>query len=395
MPDSVLIFVGAYFVGLGLNLTPCVYPMLAITASLFGSRLAQEPQNIRLRKALIYVLGMATMYSSLGVAASLTGAFFGGALQNRWVLLVISAVLFLMSLSMFGVYTLRAPGRLLSQLTQKREAGYLGFYLSGLFVGLFAAPCIGPPIIALLTIVGAKGNPVFAFFLFFIMAFGLGTPYLIFGVYSDWVKKLPKSGVWLVWVERLFGFALLMLALFYLMLAFIPVMAGNLLPVALVTGGIYLGFVENAGNELKIFKWVKKVLCVIALLAGLNMMFAVPKQIIDWEPYRAQKIEAAKEAAQPVILDFFADWCIPCLELDRWTYTDPRVKESLEGFLKIKIDLTDPGEKEEALVEKYRVLGVPTFVFLNRQGEEIRSARVTGFVDAEELLEIIRQVEPA
>ncbi|MGH2568682.1 MAG: cytochrome c biogenesis protein CcdA, partial [Bacteroidota bacterium] len=236
-------FLAIFLIGLALNLTPCVYPMMSVTVSLFG---AQTDANI-LRvffKAVVYVLGMATMYSVLGVSAALSGGLFGSWLQSPWVLAGIAALLFGLALSMFGLYQIQIPYWLTSKLGGTTSTGLVGLYLSGLVVGIFAAPCVGPPVIALLAFVGAKGDPVFGFWTFFILSLGLGFPYLILGTFSGLLKKVPKSGVWLIWVERLFGVVLTGAALFYLSLAFFPKFSAYLVPVILLAGGGYLGFLE-------------------------------------------------------------------------------------------------------------------------------------------------------
>lgn len=187
-----LAFIGIFVIGLALNLTPCVYPMLTVTVSLFG--IQRDPKAVRVfLKALVYVLGIATMYTLLGVMAALTGGMFGAMLQNSWVLVGIAILLFALALSMFGLYELRPPYWLTSRLGRTTTVGTIGIYLSGLVVGVFAAPCIGPPIIALLALVGAKGDSLFAFWAFFVLSLGLGVPYLILGTFSGPPPVLSRN----------------------------------------------------------------------------------------------------------------------------------------------------------------------------------------------------------
>lgn len=380
---------GVFLVGLGLNLTPCVYPMLSITVSLFGTHQETNRRKTFL-KALVYVLGIATMYSSLGVAAALTGGFFGSLLQKQWILIAVGALLIILSLSLFGVYTFQAPSFLLSKLATKRGINLIGFYLSGLFVGIFAAPCVGPPVVALLTVVGTKGDPLYGFWIFFLMSLGLGTPYLILATYSGLLKRLPKSGVWLLWVERLFGVVLLSVGAFYLALAFRPAFAKWMIPMALTGGGIYLGFIETSPKYSAWFIQFKKTLGVLAIVAGVAIPGFAPHQTVTWEKYTPQKLELAKSSAKPVILDFYADWCIPCHELDRFTYSDPEVIKALSGFERLKVDLTRPDSPAAAEpAENFEIIGVPTIVFLDSKGQEIKEDRVTGFISAKELLSIL------
>jgi thioredoxin:protein disulfide reductase len=385
-----LTLLGIFFMGLGLNLTPCVYPMLSVTVSLFtAQRSASRGKSFV--HALAYVLGMATMYSSLGVATAFTGGFFGAFLQNKIVLLAIAALLFLLALSMFGLYTLTPPAALLNKLASRKAAGTAGFYISGLFVGLFAAPCVGPPVLALLAFVGSKADPVFGFLVFFIMSMGLGLPYLLLGTFSGLLGKLPRSGVWLIWVERLFGVVLLAVSVFYLLLALKPDAIRWVVPAALIAGGVYLGFLERSGNQSPRFAGFKKAAGIMAITAGLLMPVLMPKEGVVWDAYSQAKVDAAIAAGQPVVLDFYADWCIPCHELDQFTYTNPEVIKSLAPFARFKVDLTAPeGDEINDTIDRFEILGVPTVLFLDEEGREVREARITGFVPAKDFMTVLR-----
>ena len=393
-----LTMIGVFLMGLGLNLTPCVYPMLTVTLSLFSGQTRTSKKEHIFFKALIYVFGIATMYSTLGVIAALTGGLFGALLQSKWVLVGISVILFGLALSMFGVYTFQLPSWLVEKAGERsgKSANIIGIYLSGLLVGVFAAPCIGPPVIALLTIVGTRGDPIFAFWIFFVMSLGLGAPYLLLGTSSGLLQKLPRSGFWLVWVEHLFGTALLILSAFYLIVAFFPSFLSLLLPLGLIGGGIYLGFLERSGEPHSVLVRFKKIVGTIAILAGCLILLSSPKEKVIWDTYTPEKLASAKEEARPVIIDFYADWCIPCHELDQYTYSNANVIHALEKFRKFKVDLTDPDAKEaNDLIERFNVIGVPTVVFLNSEGNEMSKARITGFVPPEELLSILNSISDA
>jgi thiol:disulfide interchange protein DsbD len=293
-----------------------------------------------------------------------------------------------MALSMFGLYELQPPQWVLQKLGGSQQAvGPTGLFLSGIMVGIFAAPCIGPPVIALLTFVGAQGDPLFGFFTFFVMAVGLGLPYLILGTFSSLLSKLPKSGQWMVWVKKVFGVVLIGAALFFLALAWFPKYVLYTLPPSLILGGIYLGFMESSGRNLKIFSRVKRVAGIAGMIGGLLVIMNLAKPTVDWETYSPDKLETAASEDIPVVLDFTADWCVPCLELDRITFTDPEVIAALQPYRTIKVDLTDYESAEsEALRKKFGVAGVPTIIFLDDEGNEIEDARIVGFVNAEEFL---------
>lgn len=348
-PDISLALAGIFLMGLGLNLTPCVYPMLSVTVSLFATG-RQQSHFQAFIKAVVYVLGIATMYSTLGALAAVTGGLFGGVLQNRFVLTAISIFFVILSLSMFGVYTFQMPAFIRDKAQKMgKVGGFLGLYLSGVVVGVFAAPCVGPPIIALLTYVGSIGNPWHGFLIFFVLSLGLGTPYLLLGTFSGLIRYIPKSGVWMVWVEKFFGVVLLLFAAFYLILAWKPHL--------------------------------------------LTLVGPAPKEAVQWESYSGQKVASAASEKKPALLDFYADWCIPCHELDRFTYTDPNVIQALEGFRRFKVDLTRADATETTqIAEKFNIQGIPTIVFLNEDGAEVKDARIVGFVPPKEFLASVFKV---
>lgn len=382
-----LAFIAIFFIGLALNLTPCVYPMISVTVSLFGTQTETNTWKVFFR-AVIYVLGIATMYSVLGVAAAMSGGLFGSWLQSPWMLGFIAFLMFGLALSMFGLYEIQIPYWLTKRLGGSGTAtGILGIYISGLVVGIFAAPCVGPPIIALLAYVGSVGDPVFGFWSFFILSLGLGFPYLILGTFSGLMQKLPRSGVWMVWVKKVFGIVLIGVGFFYGGLALFPKIVPYVIPVTLVFGGIYLGFMEKTGLDKKGFTRFRYAFGVVAIVLGVMVFQNLQKPGVEWQSYSQEKLEQAANNNQAVVLDFYADWCIPCLELDQITFTDPAVIDAMSPFVRLKVDLTqfDSPESEE-LRRRYEIAGVPTIMFLDGQGNEIRSARVVGFLRPNDFL---------
>jgi thioredoxin:protein disulfide reductase len=349
-----LTFIGIFFAGLALNLTPCVYPMLTVTVSVL-SRGDKRPLLSSFFRSAVYVSGIAVMYSTLGTVAAMTGGFFGGLLQSAWVQLAIAAVMFLMALAMFGVYRFEAPAFVLEKLGHRRS-GAFGLFLSGLLVGIFAAPCIGPPVAALLAHVAERRDPVYGFWLFLVMALGLGLPYLIFGTFSHALKSLPKSGVWLVWVDRFFGVVLMGFAAFYCSLA---LASFDLLPQRTAS-------VPVAGE-------------------------GAPKAV-RWESYTPEVLQRALASGRPVVVDFYADWCLPCQEMEAVTYRHPEVIQEFERFERIKVDLTDAGHQAEMeLAEAHQVYGIPTMIFFGPDGQEIRSLKSTGFIDPDQMLQLLHE----
>jgi len=392
-----------FALGLLLNLTPCVYPMLGVTLSIFGARGSTSTAKV-VGAALVYVLGIATMYSVLGTVAALTGGLFGAFLQNPLVLAAIGALFLILSLSMFGVYELNPPQWLLQRLGGSGATGAIGLFVSGLVVGVFAAPCTGPPVIALLTLVTARADAWYGFRTFFAFSLGLGAPYLVLAMFSNLMQRLPRSGDWMVWVKHLFGIAMLAFGLYYVLIGFAPQFAPRILPVALLAGGLFLGFLDKSGERKKpaagtasrnTFAMLKRVVGVAAVAAGVWLVVAPPKQRIDFRPYDEAAVQQALASGRPVILDFGANWCIPCHELDDKTFSDARVVAAASRFAAFKIDLTVADKPETiAHTKRFDIRGVPTVVFLAPHGE-VKDARFSGFLAPEAFMRKLEHVRDA
>lgn len=371
--------------------------MLTITLSLF--RGSDERTSWRsFGRALLYVLGIVTMFTSIGIFAALTGEFFGGLLQNFWVLLAISAFIIALSLSMFGFYTFRLPSWLVPQ-HRVSPMNLFSYFLSGLLVGIVAAPCMGPVVLALLIHVSQERNIVFGAGSFLVMALGLGFPYLALGTFSGLLKKLPRSGAWLAWFERLLAVVLFSFGCFYLIIAFRWPIMPWVIPSTLILGGVYLGWLERSSHMSKRFLIFKRIAGTLMTGAGILMMigmFSPHSQAngMIWEKYRSGILEEAAVSGEPVILDFYADWCIPCHELDQFTYSDPKVVQALQYFRKIKVDATSMDADETLeVIRRFAVFGVPTIIFLDEKGKEIQSLRMNGYIPPGEFVESIHSSE--
>jgi len=383
-------FVALFVIGLALNLTPCVYPMLGVTVSIFGARGAASTLQV-FGAAVVYVLGMVVMYSSLGVVAALTGGMLGALLQSVAVQAGIGLVMLLMALSMFGLYELQPPAWLLTRLGGTGATSLAGLFVSGLVVGVFAAPCVGPAIVALATVVGVKADPWFGFVTFATLALGLGAPYIVLGTFSGLLHTLPRSGDWMVWVKKVFGVILVAIGAFYLCIAFAPQLAFWVPAVAAVIGGIYLGFIEKSGARRPEFMRLKYAVGVVGIVAGALLVPKAPKQTLRFQPYDAAQVQQALASGRPVILDFSADWCIPCHELERNTFSDERVIAAAQDFAAFQVDLTHSDSPEtQARVREFKIQGVPTVVFLAPDGKEVEQARFSGFLPAGHFLERLK-----
>ncbi|MCX6562491.1 MAG: protein-disulfide reductase DsbD [Candidatus Aminicenantes bacterium] len=395
----ILVFLG----GLALNLTPCIYPLIPITISYFGGQGQGKKGSIVLH-SILYVVGMATTYSILGVVAAITGSLFGVALQYPPVLVGIALIMFLLALSMFNVYELRVPA-FLNKFAGGSQKGFFGTFFMGLTCGIIAAPCIGPFVLGLLTYVGNRGNVVLGFSLFFVLALGLGIPFLLLGVFSGSLNRIPRSGAWMVWVRTIFGFILIAMAIYFLETLFPNALFYNLAQaLTMLVAGIYMAWIEPTNTQGKAFPYVRNVFGVIFFALALNFAVtgiqdyldegiaarlqavsaekggAVTGLGIQWQPYSEEKLLAAARDGNPVFIDFFTDWCIACKEMDKLTFTDPAVIAASRDFVMLRSNLTtdtDPVIKD--LYKRYMVRGVPTYVFLGTDGKEIADVRLVGF----------------
>ena len=394
-----LVFLG----GLALNLTPCVYPMIPITITYFGGQ-AQGKKGSLIAHSVVYVLGMAVTYSILGVVAAMSGGLFGAANQYPPVLIGIALVMVALALSLFDVYELRMP-QFLNRLAGNSKKGFLGTLLMGLTVGIVAAPCIGPFVLGLLTYVGNKGSVLLGFALFFVLALGLGVPFLFLGAFSGSIQRLPRSGAWMVWVRKIFGFILLAMAVYFVKPLF-PSGLAYYLTVAMIMllAGIYMAWIDTVAGSGRIFAYVRNAvgICFFAVAlysaitgleegvgkARISSTAEAPGDAIQWHPYSESMLSVAMKEAKPIFIDFYADWCAPCKELDEKTYSTPEVVARSRDFVMLKVDLTSADDPQaEMLRKKYQARGVPTLVFLTPDGREIPGLRGTGFESKEVFLE--------
>ena len=369
-----LLFAG----GLALNLTPCVYPVIPLTLSYFASQAPGDGRRA-FRLAAVYVLGMSTMYSALGVAAALSGRLFGSALQSPWVLGGVAAVLVALALSMFGLYDLQPPSALLQK--SGARSGVAGAYAMGLLVGVVAAPCVGPFVLGLLAFVAARQQAGLGFLFFFVLSLGLGLPYLFLGAFSGSLARLPRAGAWMESVKKVFGWVLIAMAAYFLRPVLPRPLADWLLPVVLAVAAVAVALGVKA--------WRPALRASVGFLFLVAAVLFLPRRPAAgeaplWQAY-AEKAVAA--AGRPAVIDFSAAWCAPCRELDEKTFSDPRVREALGKRALYKADLTRVASPEViALSAKYAILGVPTIVFLDAAGQERRDLRLVGFENAERFL---------
>jgi thiol:disulfide interchange protein DsbD len=382
---------GIFAGGMALNLTPCVYPLIPITISYFGGR---SGKGRLIGHGLCYIGGLSITNSALGVTAALTGGLMGTMLQNPFVLAAVALILIFFATSLFGFWELRLPGGLM-QAASKSYAGYFGSLFMGLTMGVVAAPCIGPFVLGLLTWVASMGSPWLGFIVFFTLSLGLGLPLFFLAIFSGHIDKLPRSGEWMIWVKKLMGWVLVGMAAYFIRPIF-PKSIGILLMAAVAfAAGLHLGWIDRTKASFRAFGWIKNGIVMISVVIPTVLIgsWVIRGPGVNWHSYSAELLTEAKKLNKPVIIDFYADWCTPCRELEDITFHDAEiVKQAKQDFIMIKVDLTLKGNPVyEHLLKEYDVKGVPTVVFLNRKGKELYNLRLVDFLPANQFL--IRMAE--
>ncbi len=381
-------------IGLALNLTPCVYPLIPMTIGYFGS-MANQSKGSKVIVALFYALGMSVTYSVMGLIAALTGGVFGALLQSPVVVGILVLIFIALALSMFGLYEIKIP-QSIANMSAKNRSGYLGTFVMGLTVGFIAAPCIGPMVLSLLVYVGQMGNPLMGFIMFFVLSMGLGLPYIFLAVFSSSITKLPRSGEWMESVKIIFGLMMLGLALYTAQPLMSVELYETIFPIFLILSGAYLILVDRKAISAVTYTRVKYIIAIGAIVWGASSMHFGEKQVVgtgkyEWQMLQTQKLideSITKSKDKPTIIDFYADWCAQCKELDKFTYIDPKIIELSKKFNNIKVDLTK-GDKE--IEGRYKIQGLPVVAFIDKNGKEREDLRVTGFLKPDEFIKIMEK----
>jgi thiol:disulfide interchange protein DsbD len=388
--------IAAFFIfGLALNLTPCVYPVIPITVSYFGGQ-SGEQREAGFFRALVYVIGIAIVFSVLGLISGLAGKQWGFLFQNPWFVMGVTVIILAMAASMFGAFEIRVPSALMNKFGHSRE-GVIGALIMGLTVGVVIAPCAAGIIIGLVGLVAKLGIAIKGGILFFIMGLGLGLPYLLLASFSGLLNQLPQSGVWLVWVKKIFGVLLVGVALYFFLpqAEHLPDMQGFFLGLLAIFGGLLLGFLDHSTEHTNIFKKVRWVSGAAIILFGIYLTHGaiqVKTKDLEWHHYSNEALQTLLVDGKPVFIDFYADWCAPCHEMDRKTFADDQVIDNASKFKMVKVDCTTPDEPIRTFMEQFQVTGMPTLVFLDRRGNELTHLREVGYIGPDRILDYMDQV---
>ena len=403
-----LALVLAFMGGLLTALTPCVYPVIAITLRYFGGmqRGSQQAGRARvLRPALAYVGGMIVLYTTLGTLFASSGKLFGSLLANPWVVGGFALFSFAMALSMLGLFTLQLPAAWSTRLSLVGGKSMVGAGVMGLTSGVIAAPCTGPVLAVVLTVIASTGAVSFGFWLMLSFSLGLAAPFLLLAVTAG---SLPAGGPWMEAVKAVLASLMAVVGLYFLGLALPQVREGlaavpfgNIAgPLLLVAGLVVLGLlVRLQGGRLDA---LRQVLAVLLLTAGASFLAfggeanSAPAEPgapgLAWTSEHDAALAQARAQGRPVIIDFTADWCAACKELERQTFIDARVRAEAGRFVLVRVDATRMDAAMDALLARYRIPGLPAVVFVDSTGRVLESPRVTSFIPAAQFLEIMKQV---
>ncbi|MDF1795210.1 MAG: protein-disulfide reductase DsbD [Coxiellaceae bacterium] len=404
------------FFGFGvlISLTPCILPMIPILSSIIIGQ-SKHGQLSHLRSfmlSLAYVLGMAITYAIAGMIFGYLGSNIQAALQIPWVIIVFTVVFVLLALSMFGYYDIQIPAKLQTKLhhssDKQRRGSYIGVGLMGAISSLVMSPCVTPPLVGALGFISRTGNALTGGIALFALGIGMGVPLLVIGATS--AKLLPKSGPWMNAIKKVLGVMLLAVAI-TLLSRIIPDWLNMVLWMLLTFGCAYAlgafktadGITQRIGKALGVILFIYGIILLIGLYQGnTNPLRPIQQNRLTSQPadqfirittteQLQQQLAKAKTSKKPVMLDFYADWCIACKQMTAYTFTNPQVQQALQKYTLIKVDVTANNAQSKQLQQRYGVIAPPTLIFISPSGQIEHSQSVVGEINAEDLLKHLAQ----
>jgi len=385
----------AFVTGLLLSFSPCTYPMIPITVSIFAGQQRTVGRGFVL--SLFYVGSMAVMYGIMGLVVSLVGGVFGAWLASPGVVIGIAVVFVIFALSMFGLYEFQVPSGLRQKLGTTRTSGGIGgSIVLGIVAALVVSPCVGPFVAGILLYVATHGSPLFGFIVLFTFAIGLGTLFVIIGTFSSAINALPGAGEWMESVKKFFGFVLLLMALYFLRTIVAPTVIAVLTGLVLLALGIFGGGFDRLASDARFFQRLKKFIGILAFLIGAYLLVGTmitrgfilppagnwlpggdvsvtesPGPLISWETDLESGLDRAKLENRPVLIDTWATWCANCRVLDERTFNNPAVAQEAQRFVPIKVQLESLGsETTTQFMTRFgmKTYSLPTTLLLDSQG---------------------------
>lgn len=395
----------ALLIGIGIAFTPCVLPMYPLISGIVLGGKQRLSTARALLLAFIYVQGMAVTYTALGLVVAAAGLQFQAALQHPYVLIGLSVVFIALALSMFGLFTLQLPSSLQTRLTlmsNKRQGGSPGgVFAMGAIAGLICSPCTTAPLSAILLYIAQSGNLWLGGGTLYLYALGMGLPLILVTVFGN--RLLPKSGPWMAHVKTAFGFVILALPVF-LLERVIGEAWGLRLWSLLGVAFFSWAFITSLGATRPWLRLVQIAMLGAALVSARPLQdwaFGAPavQQQAHLEFTRVSTVDELNQAlaqakGKPVMLDLYADWCVACKEFEKYTFSAPEVRQALKETVLLQVDVTKNSAQDAALLKHLQVLGLPTILFFNAQGEEQPAQRVTGFMDAAAFSAHLRDWQP-
>lgn len=420
-----LILSGFFGIGVLLAFTPCVFPMLPILSGIIASKGQQMSKTRGFILALAYVLGMSITYAAAGAAAGLSGAMLSAALQNAWVLGTFALIFVALAFSMFGFYELQMPAFIQNKLVEE-TSHFKGGQLAGVFgmgalSALIVSPCVAAPLAGALLYISQTRDVILGGSALFAMALGMGVPLLLLGISAG--ALLPKAGAWMKSVQQFFGVLLLAVAIWLISPVITEVVHMLLWAALLIISAIYLHALDPLPNQASGFSKFLKGVGVIALLTGIALLIGVLSGSRDiLQPLSKFNLTANTFSAQPaesvasmsealpfkqiktsaeldalirqsqgryVMIDFYADWCISCKEMERFTFTDPQVRERLKNVELVQINVTEGTADDAELLKRFRLFGPPGILFFDKQGVEIPDIKIIGYLDKKDFVTVL------
>ncbi|WP_456383760.1 protein-disulfide reductase DsbD [Hydrogenimonas sp.] len=401
--------------GLLLALTPCVFPMIPILSSIIVAQGEGMTAKRGFWLSLVYVFSMAVTYTIAGVFAGLFGANIQAALQNPWVISLFSLLFVALAFSMFGFYELQLPASWQSRLSRTsdeagKKGGLAGVAVMGFLSALIVGPCVAPPLAGALIYIGQTGDALLGGAALFVMSFGMGVPLLLIGTGAG--KFMPRPGGWMTLVSEIFGVVMLGVAIWMLSRIVPESVAMGLWAVLFIVSAVYMGALEPLG-EKRSWNALFKGMGVVFLLYGAMLLFgaftgaanpldpletlrtrsvsaALPSGKLRFEPVSRldELLEKIEKSDRPVMVDFRADWCVSCKELEENTFKDPRVVEALKRYALYQVDVTRNTPEEKAMMKHFGIFGPPAVLFFEK-GRELKEKRISGYKSPEEFLRLL------
>ncbi|MDD0823981.1 protein-disulfide reductase DsbD [Mannheimia sp. AT1] len=393
-----------FVLGLGLAFTPCVLPMLPLLSAIVIGNKNRPSTSKALLLSITYVQGMAVTYTLLGLIVAAIGLPFQVALQSPPVLIGLSIVFVILACSMFGLFEIKLPNawqQKLNAMSQKQQGGAFGsVFLMGMIAGLIASPCTSAPLSGALLYVAQSGDLLTGGLALYLLALGMGIPLILITLFGN--KILPKSGDWLLNVKTAFGFVMLALPVFLLS----RVLPSHYEP--FLWSGLAIAFLIWLLNTIPSNSVIKKVVKTFLLI--LFAFAAKPWVDLVWQGEKMQLPQVQHLSLEPihslanleekltaskgkkVMLDLYADWCVACKEFEKYTFTDAKVQEKLSEMVVLQVDMTHNSAENKALMQHFNILGLPTILFFDENGNELTSSRVTGFLNADKFLDWLNKL---